>query len=99
MPPSIEVTCLTLSVLVTHITEGLFRTFYLKMNFPVVKERENTLSRFMCLTCLPRKLALLTQSLRDASGIELTQLQEVVTLDSEALLILPAPNGAYSKLL
>lgn len=60
MPPGIEVMCLTLSVLVMHITEGPFRTFYLKMNFFVVKERENALSRFMRLVCLPRKLAVLT---------------------------------------
>lgn len=51
MPPSVKVTCLTLSVLAMHITEGPFRTFYLKINFFVVKEEENALSRFMSL-CL-----------------------------------------------
>lgn len=60
MPSSVKVTCLTLSVLAMHITEGLFRTFYLKMIFFVVKEEENALSRFMNLACPPQKLGVLT---------------------------------------
>lgn len=48
----------------------------------------------MNLVCLPGKLAVLTQSLGDASGIELTQQQKAVTLGSQALLVLPALNGA-----